>query len=385
MTVVTLPRLAYLALGGTIASVDEGTTGSATAARAPSSRGSPLRTWSAVSRRSRTSRTSRPTSSGCSRRPRSGSTTSSARSTPHGRPSPPGRPAWSSRRAPTPSRRPRTCSTSAGTDPSRSSSPARCATHPPRERTAPRTCWPPSPWPPTGRRRPGRARRAQRRGPHCGVGPQDAHLLDGRLHLAGHRAGGPAHRGDAPLPDPRGPVPGAHPTGRAPPAGRPAPRHPRRRRPRPVRAGRARVPGAVIEGFGGGHVAGHTVDAVRALAARMPVVLASRTGAGETLTSTYGFPGGEIDLLRSGLVPAGRLDGLKARLLLATLLAQDAPRDRIHQEFARARGRGTPRRPAPPLTAPRPTPPPVPPRPLPTRTTPSLHPSARTAEPRGHP
>ncbi len=104
--------------------------------------------------------------------------------------------------------------------------------------------------------------------------------------------------------------------------------------------------GAVIEGFGGGHVAGHTVDAVRALAARMPVVLASRTGAGETLTSTYGFPGGEIDLLRSGLVPAGRLDGLKARLLLATLLAQDAPRDRIHQEFA-ARGRGTPPTPRP--------------------------------------
>lgn len=99
--------------------------------------------------------------------------------------------------------------------------------------------------------------------------------------------------------------------------------------------------GAVIEGFGGGHVAERTVDAVRALAAQMPVVLASRTGAGATLTTTYGFAGGEIDLLGAGLVPAGTLDGLKARLLLAALLALDAPDDRIHAAFA-AHGRGSP-------------------------------------------
>jgi L-asparaginase len=98
--------------------------------------------------------------------------------------------------------------------------------------------------------------------------------------------------------------------------------------------------GVVIEGFGGGHVAERTLDAVRRLARRMPVVLASRTGAGTTLAATYGFPGGEIDLLDAGLVPAGRLDGLKSRLLLAVLLAVDAPPDRVHAEFL-ARGQGS--------------------------------------------
>ncbi|MCJ1714386.1 asparaginase [Curtobacterium sp. VKM Ac-2922] len=98
--------------------------------------------------------------------------------------------------------------------------------------------------------------------------------------------------------------------------------------------------GAVVEGFGGGHVAERTLDAVRALARKMPVVMASRTGAGTTLATTYGFPGSEIDLLDAGLVPAGQLDGLKARLLLAVLLSVDAPRDRVHAEFL-ARGGGS--------------------------------------------
>ncbi|GAA1493277.1 asparaginase [Curtobacterium herbarum] len=98
--------------------------------------------------------------------------------------------------------------------------------------------------------------------------------------------------------------------------------------------------GAVVEGFGGGHVAERTLDAVHRLARRMPVVMASRTGAGSTLAATYGFPGGEIDLLDAGLVPAGRLDGLKSRLLLAVLLAVDAPPDRVHAEFL-ARGRSS--------------------------------------------
>lgn len=99
--------------------------------------------------------------------------------------------------------------------------------------------------------------------------------------------------------------------------------------------------GAVIEGFGGGHVAERTLDAVRALAEQMPVVMASRTGSGETLATTYGFAGSEIDLLAAGLIPAGHLDGLKARLLLAALLADGAPPDRVHAEFL-ARGGGVP-------------------------------------------
>ncbi len=80
------------------------------------------------------------------------------------------------------------------------------------------------------------------------------------------------------------------------------------------------IDGLVVEGTGGGHVQPDVADALEAAARQIPVVLASRTGAGETLERTYGFPGSEIDLLRRGLVRAGWLDGLKARVLLTLLL-----------------------------------------------------------------
>ena len=72
----------------------------------------------------------------------------------------------------------------------------------------------------------------------------------------------------------------------------------------------------------------------------MPVLLTSRTGAGEVLTRTYGgFPGSETSLIEAGLVPAGSLDGLKARVLLALLLAEGADRARI-AEVTRRLGTG---------------------------------------------
>ena len=79
--------------------------------------------------------------------------------------------------------------------------------------------------------------------------------------------------------------------------------------------------GAVISGVGGGHVPEWAVERVRSLAARMPVVYASRTGSGRTLEKTYGYPGAEYDLLAAGCIPAGRLDARKARLLLVLALA----------------------------------------------------------------
>lgn len=80
------------------------------------------------------------------------------------------------------------------------------------------------------------------------------------------------------------------------------------------------IDGLVVEGTGGGHVQPDVADALADAASRIPVVLASRTGAGETLERTYGFPGSEIDLLRRGLIRAGWLDGLKAKVLLTLLL-----------------------------------------------------------------
>lgn len=78
--------------------------------------------------------------------------------------------------------------------------------------------------------------------------------------------------------------------------------------------------GMVVEATGGGHVPPAVADALESAAKRMPVVLASRTGAGNTLGDTYGFPGSEIDLQRRGLIRAGWLDGLKAKILLTLLL-----------------------------------------------------------------
>lgn len=94
--------------------------------------------------------------------------------------------------------------------------------------------------------------------------------------------------------------------------------------------------GLVVEAYGGGHVPESFAAPLDDLAARMPVVLASRTGAGEGLRETYGFRGGEVDLLSRGLVSAGALDALKARLLLALLLTRGAGKEEIGRAFAAA-------------------------------------------------
>jgi L-asparaginase len=91
--------------------------------------------------------------------------------------------------------------------------------------------------------------------------------------------------------------------------------------------------GLILEGFGGGHVPAHLVPALEDLATRLPVVLASRTGGGEMLQETYGFPGSERDLLSRGLIPAGFLDGLKARILLSLLLASGTDLAGVRKAF----------------------------------------------------
>ena len=82
--------------------------------------------------------------------------------------------------------------------------------------------------------------------------------------------------------------------------------------------------GLVVEALGGGHVPSPWIEPLTALADEVPVILASRTGGGEVLRRTYGFAGSEMDLIERGLIPAGPLDGHKARLFLTLLLRSGA-------------------------------------------------------------
>ncbi len=92
--------------------------------------------------------------------------------------------------------------------------------------------------------------------------------------------------------------------------------------------------GLVIESMGAGHVPAEVAPMLGEIAARMPVVLASRAMTGPVFTSTYGYPGGEIDLISRGLIASGELSGLKARLLLGLCLGSGADASSVPLAFA---------------------------------------------------
>lgn len=96
----------------------------------------------------------------------------------------------------------------------------------------------------------------------------------------------------------------------------------------------AETAAAVIVGMGGGHVAEAAMPAVSRLAARIPVVVASRVGSGPVLTGTYGYVGSEVSLRAAGCVMAGALSAEHAAVLLEVLIASGAGRTQIADVFA---------------------------------------------------
>jgi L-asparaginase len=91
--------------------------------------------------------------------------------------------------------------------------------------------------------------------------------------------------------------------------------------------------GLVLAGFGAGHLPARLVNEIEVLARQMPVVLASRAAAGETYRNTYGFSGSERDLLSRGIISAGVLAPLKARILLSLSLAANYSNHAVAQAY----------------------------------------------------
>jgi L-asparaginase len=90
------------------------------------------------------------------------------------------------------------------------------------------------------------------------------------------------------------------------------------------------VDGLVVAGTGGGHTSAPLTDSlIRLRTSGKPVVLSSRCGGPQVLRGTYGGVGSETHLLSEGLVSAGPLAPLKARLRLLFGLSAGLPAERL--------------------------------------------------------
>ena len=94
--------------------------------------------------------------------------------------------------------------------------------------------------------------------------------------------------------------------------------------------------GLVLAAFGGGHVPAWVVPILTKVAENIPVVLTSRTNAGEGLRKTYAYPGSETDLIAHGLIPAVSIGAAHATVLLRLLLMAGIERDALAWCFEQA-------------------------------------------------
>jgi L-asparaginase len=100
--------------------------------------------------------------------------------------------------------------------------------------------------------------------------------------------------------------------------------------------------GVVVAAYGGGHVPARLVSVLEHLSRRIPVVVASRTFAGDMLHQTYAYPGGEMDLRSRSLIFADAYAAVHARVLLQLLLMARANMITIAKTFeAGPSARGT--------------------------------------------
>ncbi len=92
--------------------------------------------------------------------------------------------------------------------------------------------------------------------------------------------------------------------------------------------------GLIVAGMGVGHVPPAVADRLEQATRHIPVVLCARNAGGQVCFHTYGYSGGEMDLLgRCGLVSGGWLSPLKARILLAMALTEGMGKENIAQLF----------------------------------------------------
>lgn len=96
----------------------------------------------------------------------------------------------------------------------------------------------------------------------------------------------------------------------------------------------ANYKGIVLEGMGVGNVPPSLVPVLeKALKKGVIIVLSSRCPGSEVIPM-YGYDGGSLDLLKKGIIPAGKLNGLKARVKLMVLLGVTKDVEELRDRFS---------------------------------------------------